>query len=141
MECPERQLWCAVVERALHDALNPGEGACGGQDWRRIHDDARRWFLRNNRDFRLVCDAAGYDPDVLRGRGRVRTAAAPVPDDSTPALRPPARGVWLGRGRSASLGPSAARRSTGRPSDSAAEGPISPGTRPASCREAPADAA
>jgi hypothetical protein len=66
--CSERQLWCAVIGRALEDAVgNPG-GAAGAVARHRAIEESRRWFLSNDPDFRLVCDAAGYDPDVLRHR-------------------------------------------------------------------------
>ena len=66
--CNERQLWCAVIGRALEDARgNPG--GTGGEGARhRAIEESRRWFLGNDPDFRLVCEAAGYDPDVLRRR-------------------------------------------------------------------------
>lgn len=66
--CRERQLWCAVIGRALEDARgNPG-GTGGAGARHRAIEESRRWFLGNDPDFRLVCEAAGYDPDVLRRR-------------------------------------------------------------------------
>jgi hypothetical protein len=64
----ERQLWCAVIGRALEDALGNVGGVSGeSARWRAV-DEARAWFFENGDDFRSVCDAAGYDPDVLRAR-------------------------------------------------------------------------
>ena len=67
-QSPERQLWCAVLGRALEDALgNPGgigEARARSQAVR----DARLWFAENGDDFRRACDAAGFEPDLLRDR-------------------------------------------------------------------------
>ena len=64
----EKQLWCAVIGRALQDAvgeLGPG-ASTNGQS--RARDEARRWFADNSRDFREACDSAGLDPDAIRDR-------------------------------------------------------------------------
>ena len=64
----ERQLWCAVIGRALEDALG-NVGAVSGDTARaRAVEEARAWFSDNDEDFRRVCDAAGYDPDIVRSR-------------------------------------------------------------------------
>jgi hypothetical protein len=65
---PERQLWCAVVERALQDAVGPA--ATGAQDDARRPErqDALEWFLENGRDYQIACDAAGVDAEHLRQR-------------------------------------------------------------------------
>lgn len=65
---PERQLWCAVVDRALQDAMDRIATVSGVTERQRIRQDARDWFLRNDDDFRIACEAAGYDPDHLRSR-------------------------------------------------------------------------
>jgi hypothetical protein len=60
----ERQLWCAVIERALRDAtatISPPTEC-------RVRDAARAWFLANGLEYRAVCESAGYDPDYLRSR-------------------------------------------------------------------------
>lgn len=65
---PERQLWCAVVGRALEDALgNPG-GISGSFAQHRAVIEARDWFEENGLDFRRACEAAGFEPDLLRHR-------------------------------------------------------------------------
>ena len=65
---PERQLWCAVVGRALEDALgNPG-GISGSFAQHRAVVEARDWFEENGLDFRRACEAAGFEPDLLRDR-------------------------------------------------------------------------
>src|SRR5665213_3321281 len=65
---PERQLWCAVIDRALQDALDSVSTISDPDERHHIRDGARRWFERNGMDFRQTCESAGYDPDVLRGR-------------------------------------------------------------------------
>jgi len=62
----ERQLWCAVIGRALQDAVheaNPG-GDTGEQA--RIRDEARQWFVGAGRDYHQACESAGFDPDYVR---------------------------------------------------------------------------
>ena len=65
---PERQLWCAVVERALQDAVGPAAMAARDEARRPERQDALQWFLENSRDYQMACDAAGVDPDHLRHR-------------------------------------------------------------------------
>jgi hypothetical protein len=64
----ERQLWCAVIDRALHDAMDRVAAVSEPTERLKIREDARRWFLRNGNSFRIACEAAGYDPDYLRLR-------------------------------------------------------------------------
>jgi hypothetical protein len=63
---PERQLWCAVVERALQDAVGPSAMAARAETCRPERQDALQWFLENSRDYQMACDAAGIDPEYLR---------------------------------------------------------------------------
>lgn len=67
-ESGERQLWCAVISRALQDALNDVATVSSLLLRAQIREDARNWFIRNDADFRAACNAAGYDPGVLRPR-------------------------------------------------------------------------
>jgi hypothetical protein len=64
----ERQLWCAVLDRALQDAMDRIATVSGPVERQRLRQDAREWFLRNGQDFRAACESAGYDPDFLRER-------------------------------------------------------------------------
>lgn len=64
----ERQLWCAVIERAVQDAVRPDGIAGTTPEHVRHREEARRWFAENGHDFRAACDAAGFDPDFLRDR-------------------------------------------------------------------------
>ncbi len=64
----ERQLWCAVIDRALQDALDRVAAVSGLAERLRLRDEARAWFARNGSEFRGACEAAGYDPDYMRSR-------------------------------------------------------------------------
>jgi hypothetical protein len=64
----ERQLWCAVIDRALQDALDRVAAVSESSERNRIRDDARAWFVRNSSEFRIACESAGFDPDELRTR-------------------------------------------------------------------------
>lgn len=64
----ERRLWCAVINRALQDAVDRIATVSGPVQRRKIREDAREWFVRNGREFRAACESAGYDPDYLRSR-------------------------------------------------------------------------
>ncbi|MGH6984084.1 MAG: hypothetical protein ACREEI_07650 [Stellaceae bacterium] len=65
---PERLMWCAVISRALQDALNDVATVSSMLHREKIREDARNWFIRNDADFQAACNAAGYDPGVLRPR-------------------------------------------------------------------------
>jgi hypothetical protein len=67
-QSPERQLWCAVIGRALQDALDHAATVSSPNERQNVRDEARAWFLRNGNDFRAACESAGYDPDYLRSR-------------------------------------------------------------------------
>lgn len=67
-ESRERQLWCAVIGRALQDALDDVATVSSHLLRAQIREDARNWFIRNGADFQAACNAAGYDPGVLRPR-------------------------------------------------------------------------
>jgi hypothetical protein len=63
---PERQLWCAVVERALQDAIGPAAINARDDIRRPERQDALEWFMENGRDYQMACDAAGIDAEYLR---------------------------------------------------------------------------
>jgi hypothetical protein len=78
----ERQLWCAVIGRAVQDAIRPsGPGGLTTEQIRQ-RNEARRWFIDNDPDFRKACEAAGFDPDFLRERVLRLTEDDPVEDDT-----------------------------------------------------------
>lgn len=51
----ERNLWCAVIYQAFLDLEDKEAG-----------DDAKRWLLRDKKDFVLVCSLAGFSPMHVR---------------------------------------------------------------------------
>jgi hypothetical protein len=63
---PERQLWCAVLDRALRDATGNIRTVGSPAERERLREDALRWFVGNDDDFRRACEAAGLDPDRVR---------------------------------------------------------------------------
>jgi hypothetical protein len=65
-ESPERQLWCAVIQRANNAALGYVGAVSGTTERRRASGSAREWFVKNDRNFRLACEAAGFDSERLR---------------------------------------------------------------------------
>lgn len=63
-ECipPEQSLWRAVLLQMITDAISNS----AKPDQKRFRRDARHWLTRHSRDFRLVCEFAGYQPDWLQ---------------------------------------------------------------------------
>jgi hypothetical protein len=67
-DVPERQLWCAVLDRALSDATDR-IGTIGNIAERdRLRAEARSWFDADGHDFRRACEGAGLDPGEVRRR-------------------------------------------------------------------------
>lgn len=60
---PEQILWQSVLLKAITDAaaINPA-----GDENKRAKTDADNWLRGGGRDFRRVCDFAGFDPDFIR---------------------------------------------------------------------------
>ena len=86
---PERQLWCAVLERAFDDAMDR-VAAVSFDSAQHLHlrREAREWFFGNGMEFRDACLAAGFDPDYLRGRILSLIAEAARPRDLGARERP-----------------------------------------------------
>src|ERR1700722_13616795 len=63
----ERNLWCAVIHQALLDLEDREESA-----------EARRWLLRDKRNFALVCSLAGVSPLAVRMAALARVEALAV---------------------------------------------------------------
>lgn len=57
-----RQLWCAVLMRAVMDALSPNPYSDVD---RRAKRDAISWLDGGGRDFKQVCTLAGLDPEAV----------------------------------------------------------------------------
>ena len=60
---PEQKLWQTVVIRALTEAtaVDPY-----GAEARQAKREADAWLRRGGKDFRMVCDLAGFDPHFVR---------------------------------------------------------------------------
>lgn len=59
---PEQALWRAVILQMITDALSNSQK----RDHLRFKKDAWHWLTSHSRDFRIVCDYAGYDPEWLQ---------------------------------------------------------------------------
>ena len=54
---PEQLLWVSVLSKAADDAMYTS-------DWRESKS-AIAWFKSNSKDFKEVCEMAGYDPGYV----------------------------------------------------------------------------
>jgi len=57
-------LWRSVIVRTILDALGMDIHA-GGSSRKKIVEDAKAWFNKNNSDFNEVCDYANLQPYFL----------------------------------------------------------------------------
>lgn len=71
----ETDLWRAVIERALDDALGRTGGGSKGEKAHYIAS-ARAWFRNFSPNFRRVCEWAGLDPVAVREGALVKIALA-----------------------------------------------------------------
>ncbi len=62
----EVSMWRAVIHVALLDAVGLGPSAPSETERRRVRDEARDWFRRAGRDFRIVCDLALLEPELVQ---------------------------------------------------------------------------
>lgn len=69
----EQLLWCAVINQMRTDALSNSRKA----EFRHRRREALAWLTGNSRDFRMVCELAGYEPDYIRERA-IRELASHV---------------------------------------------------------------
>ncbi len=60
------RLWLLVIKRALDDICGRGPAAAYA---------ARKWFERDTKDFRDVCEYAGLIPECVRAEGLKAIAA------------------------------------------------------------------
>ena len=58
----EQSLWRAIILQMMTDALSNSQKS----DHQRFKRDAWHWLTSHSRDFRMVCDYAGYDPKWLQ---------------------------------------------------------------------------
>lgn len=66
----ERDLWCAVIHRAMDDALTPLRESSASNASVKPHEvtAARAWFCTGGRYFRQVCEMAGMEPSAIQKR-------------------------------------------------------------------------
>jgi hypothetical protein len=62
----EQQLWCAVISRAFEDAAGATTAIGDPRQRQRARAEAHDWFTANGHDFQWICDAAGFESDVVR---------------------------------------------------------------------------
>jgi hypothetical protein len=70
---PEIALWCAVIEQAFVDVgrIVPNNASVERRGNEPEFEAAKRFLLRNGKDFYIVCGLAGVNPAVIRD-GAVR---------------------------------------------------------------------
>lgn len=81
----EQAVWRAVLVQMLSDALSRSHK----RETRRLKREALDWLSGKGRDFRMVCDYAGYDPSYLHGRVMAMLAAHQVKALPVPLKRSP----------------------------------------------------
>ena len=75
---PEKELWVAVLTRAVLDAvkgaprlnLSLSSNVTHQNNYTYDRDQARHFFLRGGTHFNLICEMAGRDPDYVKERVR-----------------------------------------------------------------------
>ncbi|MHA6692044.1 hypothetical protein [Devosia sp. A449] len=82
----DRDLWCAVIELAIQDAIKPASS--GAVEKYRDQRDALAWLQPGNRDFEQACFLAELDPDAVYEGFRRHSGMIVLLKDPTPA-RPP----------------------------------------------------
>ena len=58
---PEEMLWKSVLETMIRDAICTYPRTCMKFE----SDKAKSWFNIHSKDFRTVCEYAGYDPRYI----------------------------------------------------------------------------
>jgi len=82
-----RMLWCTVLEHMINDATTSISDPANSQ--RRLDiDSARNMIMAQTRDFRIICDFAGYEPDRVHAMVAPRIEVARRNDALTSPVRP-----------------------------------------------------
>ena len=74
---PERRLWLEVIKRAFNDVnvkILDEDSSSIKNNKERVQNDARAWFTRAGRDFRVICERAGLHHDFVRAVALARMA-------------------------------------------------------------------
>jgi hypothetical protein len=89
-----RQLWCAVINQAIEDAMSKrtSSNASMSRQLRNNQQSALRWLLDGGKDFAAVCALAGLDPEAVRDRlkhmpGVAKMFSKNAPDQSFPSAQ------------------------------------------------------
>ena len=65
VKSPEQGLFIAILGQAVHDAFS-------GRVFRIERDEARNFLTRNSKDFRIICEMAGREPQYVLEKIRKR---------------------------------------------------------------------
>jgi len=65
IDCPEKRLFIAILSQAVHDAFSDHVP-------RHEKQVARNFLLGNSRDFKLICEMAGRNPNYVKEKVRKR---------------------------------------------------------------------
>lgn len=65
VKSPEQGLFIAILGQAVHDAFS-------GRVFRIERDEARNFLTRNSKDFRIICEMAGKEPQYVLEKIRKR---------------------------------------------------------------------
>jgi hypothetical protein len=61
---PDKELWFAVLRQALEDAFTYSGANIAGYE----RQEARDFVKERNKDFDIVCENAGFNPDYIWGK-------------------------------------------------------------------------
>lgn len=61
-----RLLWIEVILSAVREADGFVAAESRPDTKKLLMDEARDWFIRGGRNFRMVCEMAGFEPDQVR---------------------------------------------------------------------------
>lgn len=84
-----RRLWQNVLMVVIEDAVNGCRDPDIHKDYRvRATLEAREFLTTDSRDFRLLCDLAGFNPDSLQEKLVALIATAKPPEEALAVKRP-----------------------------------------------------
>lgn len=81
----DSQLWCAVINQALADAVGHTIGVYYAPSKASVRQKAVNWFLDGGDDFKEVCALAGMEPERVQEYAKRQIAKAIADQDATGA--------------------------------------------------------
>ena len=60
---PAELLYIEVIKKAFNDVFNLGNAS--EQHQKLLQSQAKTWFNEHNKDFRLICEYAGTEPEYI----------------------------------------------------------------------------